>query len=178
MADVYEGKLTSVEIVEWCSRKMWPGSRKASCETLNHRMIHPLNLVYFGEFSGALFDAFRQVAKSTESFTAYHASGSCAKIFKTTANTVNLFRGADQTQLAYTGPPQFDDLIGWIADSSLPDVLVYDEETAELVFGTNRPALVLFTDNDDDSLSEKFLAVARELRGEILFIKSGTQKRT
>lgn len=165
-----------MEIVEWVNKKLTTGSRKASCGTLNHRMIDPLNLVYFGEFEGELFDAFIQVAKSTESFTAYHVAGSCAKIFKTEPNTVNLYRASDQTQLAYDGPPTVDAMFEWIADSSLPDVLTYNEETAELIFGSMRPALVLFADSND---SGEFRQVAKELREEgVLFVKSGTLMRT
>lgn len=65
----YEGEMTTVEIVKWVNRRMAPPSRRASCEALASRMIDRLNLVYFGDFEGELFETYLEVAKSNDVYT-------------------------------------------------------------------------------------------------------------
>jgi hypothetical protein len=71
---LYTGNNDAVSIAKWVYKKAGPASRKASCEGLGSRMVDKLNLVYFGDFSGELFELYLKVAESTNDvYSCYHA---------------------------------------------------------------------------------------------------------
>jgi len=91
----YTGERTAVSIVTWINKKTGPPSRKVSCEALGSKIIDKLNVVYFGNFFGELFDLYIEVAKSNEVYSFYHASDKCASEWDAKPNTINIFRQFD-----------------------------------------------------------------------------------
>jgi len=75
----YKGELTAQAVAQFVNRRSAPVSRKASCQALGSRITDKLNLVYFGDFEGPLFDLHMQAANSNEVFSFFHAAGSCAE---------------------------------------------------------------------------------------------------
>lgn len=59
--------------------------------------------------------------------------------------------------------------------SSIPTVIEFSEDYIEPIFGKLRAALVLFTNDKEASYNKVFAEAAAELKGEILFVNSGTE---
>lgn len=64
----YAGGRTSDTIVSWVTKKTGPASLETSCDSLDSKLTGKLNLVYFGDFSGAHYDTFLTVAKGNENY--------------------------------------------------------------------------------------------------------------
>ena len=64
----------------------------------------------------------------------------------------------------------------------MPNVVTFDDEWAQIIFRKDqgRDALVLFTndENPESSLNKKFNEVAGQMRGQIMFVRSGTKEGT
>jgi hypothetical protein len=58
-------------------------------------MIDRLNLVYFGDFEGELFETYLEVAKSNDVYTSYHAPAACATLYRSKPNSINIYRQFD-----------------------------------------------------------------------------------
>lgn len=90
-----------------------------------------------------------EAAKSNQVYSNFHAAAKCAPEFGSEPNTINIFRQFDTQHIVYRGPAQFDNLIAWLADSSIPNVITFDEDYVSLLFGQGqgRDALILFTND-------------------------------
>jgi hypothetical protein len=64
----YAGGRTSDTIVSWVTKKTGPASVETSCDSLDSKLTGKLNLVYFGDFSGAHYDTYLTVAKGNENY--------------------------------------------------------------------------------------------------------------
>ncbi len=131
----YNGGRTSDAIVSWVSRRTGPPSRKLSCEAVASRLYNKINVVYFGDFEGELFESYIEVASSNFIFNHYHSAGACAKEMAAKAGTINIFRQFDEQHLVYEGKPDAKDILSWIADASLPKLISFSDDYADLIFG-------------------------------------------
>lgn len=139
-------------------------------------MRDQLNLVYFGDFEGDVFNLFMEAAKSNQVYTCYHAPGSCAHAFDTQPNTINIYKKFNEPKLVYNNELSFDSLIAWLADSSIPSVINFSDDYAELIVETKQVSVVLFTNEESSDLITRFTDIAKALRGEALFVISGTNE--
>ena len=51
------------------------------------------------------------------------------------AGTINIFRQFDEQHLVYEGKPDAKDILSWIADASLPTLISFSDDYADLIFG-------------------------------------------
>lgn len=65
-------------------------------------MTAKLNLVYFGDFTGPLFEKFNEIAKTNYQFEYFHVSSECAVQNGATHNSLAVFRTFDQSPVHYT----------------------------------------------------------------------------
>lgn len=58
----------------------------------------------------------------------------------------------------YNGELDFDNVISWLTNSSLPSLVIFEEEYAKVIFNLKggRDTLVLFTKDFEDKTSKAF----------------------
>ena len=88
----------------WVTKKTGPVSVEVGCSALADKVGGAkLNLVYFGDFSGELFDSFMTVARNYENYLFYHASGECAQVHGAKHNSIAVFRTFDNSPVHFDG---------------------------------------------------------------------------
>jgi len=158
------------------TKKSGPPSEFVACDDVASRTgASKLNMVYFGETEGAMHDAFIKVAKETENVMFYHAPADCAAAHGASEKSVAFFRSFDESPVHYEGPAESDSLKAFGDSSSLPTMIEFSEDYIEPIFGKGREALILFSDEKDTAAHAAFLEAAKALKGEILFVQSGTK---
>lgn len=66
-----------------------------------------------------------------------------------------------------------DDIVAFAKASSVPRLITFSEDYIEPIFGDHNPAVILFTEEADQSYQSAFADAAKQLQGEILFVTSG-----
>lgn len=165
----YTGGRTTDTIVTWVNKRAGPASQEVSCSDLSGK-LGKLNLVYFGDFSGELFDAFQSVAKQNEKFAFFQASGECAVEHGTKPHSISIFRNFDKSPLHYSGEHNSAAILSWTETSSIPTVIEFSEDFIEPIFGKGRAALILFSNDRDVAFNQVFQDAAAQLQGQILFV--------
>ena len=110
-------------------------------------MSNKLNLVYFGDFSGNLWDSFWQIARENEQFSVFHASGACADAHGAKANSISVFRSFDNSPIHYSGEHSVVSIREWMENAAVPMLIEFSEEYIEPIFGKGQPALILFSND-------------------------------
>lgn len=136
-----------------------------------------LNISYFGDLAGDLYDAFMGAAKNpavSENFSFLHTTdAACGEKFGLSGAGISLSRRFDDSPVAYSGENNVDDIVKWAKDLSVPILISFSEDYIEPIFGDHKPALILFTEDSGQAFQDTFAAAAKELQGEILFVTSG-----
>ena len=74
----YTGGRTEDTIVQWINKKTGPASEEVDCAAMESKTAEgKLNLSYFGDLAGDLYDAFMASAKNpaiSENFSFFHTS--------------------------------------------------------------------------------------------------------
>lgn len=160
----------------WITKKTGPVSVEVGCTLLNEKVAAAkLNLVYFGDFSGELFESFMTVARNSENYLFYHASGECARTHGATPTSVSVFRTFDNSPVHYSGDYSSQSLQSFMDKSSVPQLIEFSEDYIEPIFGKGNPAVILFTNDKEASYNKVFSQASSDLNGEILFVVSGTE---
>ncbi len=60
-------------------------------------------------------------------------------------------------------------------NSAVPTLIEFSEDFIEPIFGKGREALILFANDRDASYNKVFADAANQLKGQILFVVSGTE---
>ena len=161
----------------WVTKKTGPVSVEVGCSALADKVGGAkLNLVYFGDFSGELFDSFMTVARNYENYLFYHASGECAQAHGAKHNSIAVFRTFDNSPVHFDGDSSVQSLQSFMDKSSVPQLIEFSEDYIEPIFGKGNPAVILFTNDRDASYNKVFSQASSELNGEILFVVSGTEQ--
>jgi hypothetical protein len=109
-----------------------------------------LNISYFGELSGDLWDAFMGTAKYpiiSELFNFYHTTdASCGEKFGLSGSGISLTRKFDESPIAYSGVASRDDLVAFARGASVPTLISFSEDYIEPIFAEKNPAIILFTE--------------------------------
>jgi protein disulfide-isomerase A1 len=152
-------------------------SVEVGCHLLNDKIAGAkLNLVYFGDFSGELFDSFMNVARNSENYLFYHASGECARAHGAKQNSITVFRTFDNSPVHYEGDSSTQSVQAFMDKSAVPQLIEFSEDYIEPIFGKGNPALILFTNDREASYNKVFSQASSDLNGEILFVVSGTEQ--
>ena len=171
----YTGGRTKDTIVQWVSKKTGPPSLEVSCDDLAGKVSNKLNLVYFGDFSGNLWDSFWQIARENEKFVVFHAAASCAAAHGAHANGISIFRSFDNSPVHYSGEHSVAAIRDWMEAQAIPMLIEFDEDAIEPIFQKSKPALILFADDRSPGFNAVYQQAAEQYKGEILFVISGTQ---
>ena len=136
-----------------------------------------LNLSFFGDLSGDLWDAYMGAAKDpaiSENFNFIHTSdAACGASYGLSGAGVSLTRQFDESPLAYTGAASSADIVAFAKGASVPTLITFSEDYIEPIFADQNPAMILFTEETGAAYQETFAAAAKELKGDVLFVTSG-----
>ena len=170
----YTGGRTEDTIVQWINKKTGPASEEVACDAMTTKTEEgKLNLSYFGDLAGDLYDAFIGAAKNpaiSETYSFFHTSdAACGEKYGLSGAGVALSRRFDDSPLQYSGEANVDDIVKFAKDASVPMLISFSEDYIEPIFGDHNPALILFTEETGQAWQDTFAAAAKELKGEILF---------
>jgi protein disulfide-isomerase A1 len=168
----YTGGRTKDTIVNWISKKTGPASKHVACDALNS---DKLAAVYFGDFEGAAFDNYMNVAKSNEVYEFNHAAAECAATHGAKAPGVSVFRNFDNSPVHHDGEHTEAAVNAFLDKSAIPMLINFSEDYIEPIFGKGKDAMILFTDDAEGAYNSVFKQAAEQLNGEIIFVLSGTQ---
>ena len=97
-----------------------------------------LNLSYFGDLSGDLWDAYMGAAKNpaiSEKFGFFHTSDAdCGAKFGLSGAGVSLTRRFDESPLAYDGAASMDSIVEFAKGASVPTLISFSEDYIEPIF--------------------------------------------
>lgn len=158
-------------------KKSGPSSEDVSCADLKAKAGDAkLNLVYFGAQEGAMFDNFLAASKTDDKYTFYQAHADCAADWGATANSISVLRNFDDSPVHYTGLAELDAITSFMENQSVPTLIEFTEDHIEPIFGKGRTAVILFTDEKDSEYGKVWADAAGKLKGDILFVVSGTKE--
>merc|ERR1711920_867634 len=99
---------TEDTIISWINKKTGPPSEKVDCDTMETKTSEgKLNISYFGEETGELWDAFFGAAKDPnigDKYQFFHSGDvACGEKFGLSGSGVALTRRFDDSPLQYSG---------------------------------------------------------------------------
>jgi protein disulfide-isomerase A1 len=173
----YKGGRTKDSILAFVNKRSGFPSFELSCEDLQDgkASVAKLNLVYFGDREGSLYNQFLSVAKVNEKFQFFHASGECAHDHQAKHNSLAIFRTFDKSPVHYSGELTEKAITDWMEKTSLPTLVEFAAEYVQPVFKGTQPSLILFTNDKDAAYNTVFKEAAHALEGEIIFVTSGNK---
>jgi protein disulfide-isomerase A1 len=172
----YTGGRTTDTIVSWINKKTGPPSDFLECEQVTTKTADAkLNLVYFGDLEGDMYNTFITVAKETDGMMFYHAPASCAAAHGAQAGSLAFFRTFDESPLHYSGAADAAAIKTFAEESSVPTLIDFSEDYIEPIFGKGKDAIIFFSNDKDSAYHTVFAEAAKSLKGEILFVQSGTK---
>ena len=148
------------------------------CDSIQETVTrNKLNLVYFGDQRGVLFDTFWKIAMDNEQYKFWHASGECAPAFGAEFKSLSIFRSFDQSPVHLGKLDRDPDTIkSWMARTALPSLIKFGNEFVEPVFKRGLPSLILYTNDEGAAYSNVFKEASDALSNEIMFVQTGCQK--
>jgi protein disulfide-isomerase A1 len=174
----YTGGRTEDTIVQWINKKTGPPSEEVDCAGMETKTAEgKLNLSYFGDVTGDLWDAFFGAARDPaigEKYQFFHTTdAACGEKFGLSGAGVALSRRFDDSPLQYSGDKTTDAIVSWAKASSVPILISFSEDYIEPIFSDHNPALILFTEETGNAWQDAYAGAAKDLAGEILFVTSG-----
>jgi len=171
----YTGGRTTDTIVNWITKKTGNPSEDVACADLEGKATGKLNAVYYGEKSGANYDAFIGAAKDSanEKFVFWNTGAECADKVGAAANGVAIKRTFDEPNVVYSGEWNSAALSTWMTGNAVPTLFEFGEDYIEPIFAKRNPAIILFTDEKDTPYQANFAKAAGGLKGKILMSYSG-----
>lgn len=158
-------------------KKSGPASEEISCDSLKAKAGEAkLNLVYFGAQEGPMFDSYMSAAKTDDKFIFYHAHGDCAAHWGATNNSVSVMRTFDASPVHYAGEATHEGITAFMEKNSVPTLIEFSEDYIEPIFGKGNTAVILFTNEKDTAYGKVWAEAANTLKGDILFVVSGTKE--
>ena len=125
-----------------------------------------LNLSYFGDLAGDLYDAFIGAAKNpaiSETYSFYHTSDvACGEKYGLSGSGIALSRRFDESPLQYKNEANIDDITAFAKNASVPILISFSEDYIEPIFGDHKPAIILFTEETGQGFQDVFAAAAKE----------------
>jgi protein disulfide-isomerase A1 len=169
----YTGGRTTDTIVQWVTKKSGPPASELKCEDLdNFAGTGALSVVYWGAKEGEVYDNFIRSAGTHDDMKFFEVAGDCSSKHGGSTPGVSVFRNFDESPVHMEG----DDIDKFVDASAVPTLITFSEDYIEPIFGKGRQAIVFFSNEQDTELHKKFEAAAVALKGDVLFVQSGTQE--
>jgi len=167
--------------VSWILKRVGPPSTLVDCDGLKKAATdNKLVLAYFGDDATnkelVTFMAIAGGSEPGDKFTFVHTfDKDCAASHGATQPQVLLFRQFDNSPVAHTGPIEKEAIVDFALSHSVPTLIEFSEDYIEPIFGSKRAAIFLLRKSEDDNapFAKAFEEAAHQLKGSILFVKSG-----
>jgi protein disulfide-isomerase A1 len=177
VANEYGGGRTKDTIVSWIKKKTGPSTSLLNTVADATRFIEANNLavVFFGEAGTPEFEAYSNVARSTEDLMFAHSFSEEVKTnYGITQSTVTLFKKFDEGRNDFTGPFTADLIRSFLSTNQFRTIIPFDQAAASKIFGDHLPTIFLMTNGGSASqAAERALeAASKTLKGKILMSTS------
>ena len=169
----YNGGRTEDEIVNWINKKSGSAVKEFTEASALDKFIsdHEVAVMFFGAKDSEAFKVFEKVALGLDDVVfGVTDSEELRTQHSAKENNVVIFKNFDEKRNDFEGEVVEAELKAFIAKSSLPTLIRFDQKAAQKIFGDNIPCLFLFHGTDDASNNalEVFNQIAPELKGKIL----------
>lgn len=174
----YNAGRTEKEIIAWMRKKTGPATVELKTEEdINKfKKDNEVCLVFFGDDQEALAK-YTTVAKGNDDFR----FGTCNdeslfSKFEVQKNTLVLFKQFDEGKNVLTENFTKENIEKFITAHSSPLVMKFDDKAAQLIFGKNKPAIILYRDKNSEKTPEYdaiMKEVAPELNGKLQAVVTG-----
>ena len=150
----YTGGRKESEVVNWMRKKTGPPTKTISTEEELDKFIksEDVSLVYFGNKKEEIED-FSNVARKNEDFQFAVVENEAVIKKHTKPGTIVLFKDFDERKNELTNFKE-KDIETFINKYSSPKVMKFDEKAAQLIFGKEVPAIMLYASEKSDKWAE------------------------
>ena len=168
----YNGGREERDIVAWMRKKTGPATSVFTKEEEieKFKQDNEVALVYFGD-KAENKAAFEKVAKQNDEILfAVCNEQSLFKKYNVEPETIVLFKKFDDKRNDLTKDLTESNIEAFIKKNATPLVMPFDQKTAQLIFGSNQPGLVLYRSKDDAktaALDAIMGEVAVEVKGKL-----------
>ena len=152
----YNGGRQEKDIIAWMKKKTGPATTplKTVEEVEKFKGDNEVVVIYFGEDKTQL-EAFEKVARASEEIQ-FGVSNEKEVLdkYQVKAGSVTLFKKFDEGRNDLTENITEEKINEFINAHSTPLVMKFDDKAAQLIFGKNQPALVLYRDKNSEKTAE------------------------
>ena len=152
----YNGGRQEKDIIAWMKKKTGPATTplKTVEEVEKFKGDNEVVVIYFGEDKTQL-EAFEKVARASEEIQfGVSNEKEVLEKYQVKAGSVTLFKKFDEGRNDLTENITEEKINEFINAHSTPLVMKFDDKAAQLIFGKNQPALVLYRDKNSEKTAE------------------------
>ena len=152
----YNGGRQEKDIIAWMKKKTGPATTplKTVEEVEKFKGDNEVVVIYFGEDKTQL-EAFEKVARASEEIQfGVSNEKEVLEKYQVKAGSVTLFKKFDEGRNDLTENITEEKINEFINAHSSPLVMKFDDKAAQLIFGKNQPALVLYRDKNSEKTAE------------------------
>lgn len=168
----YPGSKVEDSIVNWVIKKSgYPVSLVLDLTTLSTKINkNKVSVVLFAEFNSQEHGIFTIVAKNVDDPSFYVCNDPNAwSYYQIKAPAIVMFKQFDDKRVDYTGIFSSQEIINFVEKNKRPWVVKYDENLDELIFGKNKPCLLVLRHESQAKEFDKLLKrISRQLDGKLL----------
>ena len=129
----YKGGRTEHTIISWVNKNSGVTSNLVTCAQMKEKVKYGrLNLHYFGELNGSLYDAFIGASKDLaiiDKFNFYHTTDvACGKRYGLKDSGIALTRKFDTPTLQFTGNANQPSVLSFAKDNMMPILWTLDND--------------------------------------------------
>ena len=161
---------------DWLIKKMGPPATELQADELAKLEKEKIAIIYFyPESDEDALSFFMQVAEKFEDIPCRYSTNTALKnTYDPAPYAFVLLRTFDEGKKFMVGGDRFtgDSMMKFVGMHMFPLVMDFNEKAAERIFGTEKPAFILLTDDEDSEEVRTFRAFAKENQGRILYSKS------
>merc|ERR1712158_112408 len=180
----YNGGRTAETIITWVEKKTGPAAVTFADVEAAKKFVEDNEIAvvgFFAEAEGAAAKAFLEVAGGMDDLKFALGNADIAAEHKVEGDAVVLFKKFDEGRNDMTeGLTDVEGITKFVASSSLPLVVDFNQETAQKIFsGEIKSHLLMFLSKGSDDYADQHAIatkLAKEHKGQILFVSIDTDE--
>jgi len=175
-ASDFDGGRTTEDIVAWVVKKTGPASllvESASDFAMKSEGTTVVVLTYLSSLEGAEFDAYIALASANDDVTFMHATtAEVAALHDVKVSSAIMLKEFDGGNVRFEGAIDKEEFEGFVKTNKLPLVIPFNEKNADMIFssGITKQLLLFFSSDDAAEVLAIARQVAKEFRGECIFV--------
>jgi protein disulfide-isomerase A1 len=172
----FQGEREEDAMYDWLVKKMGPSATELDAAEVSKLEKENLALIFFyPESDEEALQTFMQVAEKIEDIPCRYSTNVALKeTFDSAPYALVLLRNFDDGKKHMVGSDGFEveNMLKFVGMHMFPIVMDFNEKAAERIFGSEKPAFLMLTDNEDSEEMTTFRAFASEHKGRIYFSRS------